>query len=91
MQDFTVSGTSDFQNFPGKYFPYRLMSPGRHGYKSVHDREDITCATNPTMETPRKFIIAKLSIRKLESSSVLIMRIRAYGLKNLRGVSTKLN
>ena len=33
------------------------------------------------METPRKFIIAELSIRKLGYSSVLI---------NLRGVSTKL-
>ena len=46
------------------------------------------------VDTPRKFIIAELSIRKLGSSSVLIilalMKIRAYG-SNLRGVSTKLN
>ena len=35
------------------------------------------------VETPRKFIIAELSIRKLGSSSVLII--------HLRGVSTKLN
>ena len=34
------------------------------------------------VETPRKFIIAELSIRKLGSSSVLII--------NLRGVSTSL-
>ena len=35
------------------------------------------------VETPRKFIIAELSIRKLGSSSVLIMlmKIRAYGSK----------
>ena len=53
------------------------------------------------VETPRKFIIAELSIRKLGSSSVLIilliillalMKIRAYGSKALQyGVSTKLN
>ena len=55
------------------------------------------------VETPLKFIIAELSIRKLGSSSVLmiellaLMKIRAYGSKalhaiiNLRGVSTKLN
>ena len=56
------------------------------------------------VETPRKFIIAKLSIRKLGSSSGIIimavllalMKIRAYGTdrklcnNNLRGVSTKL-
>ena len=44
------------------------------------------------VETPRKFIIAELSIRKLGSSSVLIimivllalMKIRAYGSKALR-------
>ena len=51
------------------------------------------------VQTPRKFIIAKLSIRKLGSSSVLIiiiistdedpnilalMKIRAYGSKALR-------
>ena len=46
------------------------------------------------VETPRKFIIAKLSIPKLGSSSVLIimsnalllalMKIRAYGSKALR-------
>ena len=43
------------------------------------------------VETPRKFIIAELSIRKLGSSSVLIilvvllalMKIRAYGSKAL--------
>ena len=36
--------------------------------------------------TPLKFIIAELSIRELESSSVLIilMKIRAYGSKNLQ-------
>ena len=51
------------------------------------------------METPRKFIIAELSIRKLGSSSVLIMhtdedpslRIESSAIINLRGVSTKLN
>ena len=52
------------------------------------------------VETPRKLIIAELSIRKLGSSSVRIihllalMKIRAYGssaIINLRGVSTKLN
>ena len=37
------------------------------------------------VETARKFIIAELSIRKLGSSSVLIMlmKIRAYGSKAL--------
>ena len=57
------------------------------------------------LETPRKFIIAKLSIRKLGSSSVLInsnsriistdegpsLRIESSVIINLRGVSTKLN
>ena len=54
------------------------------------------------VETPRKFIIAELSIRKLGSSSVLIMciistdedpslRIESSAIINLRGVSTKLN
>ena len=52
------------------------------------------------VETPRKFIIAELSIRKLESSSVLIiistdedpsLRIESSAIINLRGVSTKLN
>ena len=47
------------------------------------------------METPRKFIIAKLSTNKVRSSS-LLQQIRAYeskvlhGIMNLRGVSTKL-
>ena len=38
------------------------------------------------VETPRKFIIAELSIRKLGSSSVLLalMKIRAYGSKALQ-------
>ena len=55
------------------------------------------------METPRKFIIARLSIRKLGSSSVLIiiiiistdedpsLRNESFAIMNLRGVSTKLN
>ena len=54
------------------------------------------------METPRKFIIAELSIRKLGSSSVLIILIistdedpslwiESSAIINLRGVSTKLN
>ena len=54
------------------------------------------------VETPRKFIIAELSIRKLGSSSVLIigiistdedpsLRIESSATINLRGVSTKLN
>ena len=50
------------------------------------------------VETPRKFIIAELSIRKLEFSSVLIipdedpsLRIESSAITNLRGVSTKLN
>ena len=56
------------------------------------------------MGTPRKFIIAELSIRKLGSSSVLIihnsiisidedpsLRIESSAIINLRGVSTKLN
>ena len=56
------------------------------------------------METPRKFIIAELSIRKLGSSSVLIilaiiistdedpsLRIESSAIINLRGVFTKLN
>ena len=53
------------------------------------------------VETPRKFIIAKLSIRELGSSSVLIilalhdgdpsLRIERFAIINLRGVSTKLN
>ena len=58
------------------------------------------------VETPRKFIIAKLSISKLGSSSVLIihyyyciistdedpsLRIESFAIINLRGVSTKLN
>ena len=54
------------------------------------------------METPRKFIIAELSIRKLGSSSVLIvliiistdedpsLRIESSAIINLRGVSTSL-
>ena len=49
------------------------------------------------METPRKFITAKLSIRKPGSSSVLIilstdedpcLRIESFAVINLRGVST---
>ena len=38
------------------------------------------------VETPRKFIIAELSIRKLGSSALLLalMEIRAYGSKALR-------
>ena len=39
------------------------------------------------VKTPRKFIIAELSIRKLGSSSMLLlalMKIRAYGSKALR-------
>ena len=54
------------------------------------------------MQTPRKFIIAELSIRKLGSLSVLIihiistdedpsLRIESSAIINLRGVSTKLN
>ena len=55
------------------------------------------------VETPRKFIIAKLSFRKLGSSSVLIiiiiistdedpsLRIESLAIINLRGDSTKLN
>ena len=51
------------------------------------------------VETPRKFIIAELSIRKLGSSSVLIilmhedpsLQIESSAIINLRGVSTKLN
>ena len=44
------------------------------------------------METPRKSIIAKLSIRKLGSSSVLdlSLQIKSFAIINLRGVSTKL-
>ena len=57
------------------------------------------------VETPRKFIIAELSIRKIGSSSVLItsvhnniistdedpsLRIESSAIINLRGVSTKL-
>ena len=66
------------------------------------------CMVNTTyllsfVETPRKFIIAELSIRKLGSSSVLIiigiistdedpsLRIESSAIINLRGVSTKLN
>ena len=54
------------------------------------------------VDTPRKFIIAELSIRKLGPSSVLIipiistdedpsLRIESSAIINLRGVSTKLN
>ena len=54
------------------------------------------------VETPRKYIIAKLSTRKLGSSSALIilinstdenpsLRIESFAIINLRGVSTKLN
>ena len=43
------------------------------------------------VETPRKFIIAELSIRKLGSSSVLIIKLESSAIINLRGVSTKLN
>ena len=46
------------------------------------------------METPSKFIIAELSIRKVGSSSVLIIIeiiIESSAITNLRGVSTKLN
>ena len=52
--------------------------------------------------TPRNFIIAKLSIRKPGSSSVLIkssanndedpgLRIESFAIIKLRGVTTKLN
>ena len=54
------------------------------------------------VEAPRKFIIGKLSIRKLRSSPVLIimqciiistdedpsLRIESFAIKELRGVST---
>ena len=51
------------------------------------------------VETPRKFIdiIAKLSIRKLESSRIIStdkdpsLGIENFAIINLRGVSTKLN
>ena len=52
------------------------------------------------VDTPRNFIIAKLSIRKPGSSSVLIksdededpgLRIESFAIIKLRGVSTKLN
>ena len=47
------------------------------------------------VETPLKFIIAELSIRKLGSSSVLIIYKKLYiessAIINLHGVSTKLN
>ena len=56
------------------------------------------------VETPRKFITAKLSIRKLGSSSVLMittsiistdgdpsLRIESFAITNLRGAFTKLN
>ena len=70
---------------------------------------EIVCETNIAfyllsfVETPRKFIIAELSIRKLGSSSVLIIPsiistdddpslwIESSAIINLRGVSTKLN
>ena len=56
------------------------------------------------VETLRKFTMGKLSIRKLRSSSVLMimqciiisadqdpsLRIESFAIKNLRGVSTKL-
>ena len=50
------------------------------------------------METPRKFTVAKLSIRKLGSSSGIIistdedpsLRIESFAMITLRGVSTKL-
>ena len=47
------------------------------------------------LETPRKFSIAKLSIRKLGFSSVSTdedpsLRIESFAIINLRGVSTKL-
>ena len=47
------------------------------------------------VETPRKFIIAELSIRKLGSSSVMktdedpSLRIESSAIINLRGVFTK--
>ena len=52
------------------------------------------------METPRIFIMAKLSIRELGSSSVLMIistdedpssRIESFAIINIRGVSTKRN
>ena len=50
------------------------------------------------VETPRKFIIAELSIRKLGSSPYYYstdedpsLRIESSAIINLRGVSTKLN
>ena len=44
------------------------------------------------METPRKFIIAELSIRKLGSTDEdPSLRIESSAIINLRGVSTKLN
>ena len=63
--------------------------------------QDIAIYFLSFVETPRKFIIAELSIRKLGSSSVLIciistdedpsLRIESSAIINLRGVSTKLN
>ena len=45
------------------------------------------------VETPRKFIIPKLSIRKLGSSSDedSSLQIDSFATKNLRDVSTKLS
>ena len=61
----------------------------------------IKCIIVLFVETPRKFITAKLSIRKPGSSSVLIicehiistdedpdLRIESFAVINLRGVST---
>ena len=61
-----------------------------NGHNTIH-----TVYLSSFVETPRKFIIAELSIRKLGSSSVLYedpsLRIESSAIINLRGVSTKLN
>ena len=55
----------------------------------------IICYQFSFVKTTRKFIIVKFLIRKLGSSSVLIMlimiRIESFAIIKLRGVSTKLN
>ena len=68
-----------------------------------YNRSTINSIIFNFVDTPRNFIIAKLSIRKPGSSSVLIkldfistdedpgLRIESFAIIKLRGVSTKLN
>ena len=67
-------------------------------YKSTdfNSRPLILTSKYNFVETPRKFIIAKLSVRKLGASSDIrtedpSLLIKSFAIVNLRGVHTKLH